>query len=158
MLGNRAEAEDLTQEVFVTVFKSIESFRGESSLRTWLLKITRNHAHSRLRYRKSRRYHAHDSLDDAETSDASAHNRTAQPDERLVADELATIARATFLELTAEAREILTLRDLNGLKYSDIAEILDIQPGTVRSRLFRARREWHMAIHGSFADDTVADS
>jgi RNA polymerase sigma-70 factor (ECF subfamily) len=146
IVGDRQEAEDVSQEVFVTVFKKIDGFRGDASLRTWLLKIARNHARSRLRFRKRRKYRAHDSWDDVEPGSRTELNRLARPDERAVAEELEFAARRAFLTLSADAREVLTLRDLNGLKYDEIADILELPVGTVRSRLFRARKEWRAAI------------
>lgn len=153
IVGNHVEAEDVTQEVFVTVFKKIDGFREESSLRTWLLMIARNHARSRLRFRQARRYPAHNEFDDRHAHDGAVQNRAPSPAEIVAADELTAIARARFLALSEQAREVLTLSDLNGLSYEEIAEILGVPIGTVRSRLFRARREWHSAIHRVFDRD-----
>ena len=141
MLGDRAEAEDLAQEVFVTVFKSIDSFRGEARFSTWLYRIAANHSKNRIKYLGRRHHQRTRSLDDARESDfrggmSSAH---ARPDELATGRELEGIIQECLARLDDDQRVVIILRDLEQLSYAEIAEITDVAEGTVKSRLFRGR-------------------
>lgn len=144
LLGDREEAEDLAQDVFVTVFKRLDGFRGESSLRTWIYTIALNLSRNRLRARDQRRYREHQSLE--EHGDALQLATDPRPESlgddptRGVDREEALVALHRALDaLAPEAREVLVLRDLDELAYEDIAALLELPVGTVKSRIFRAR-------------------
>jgi RNA polymerase sigma-70 factor (ECF subfamily) len=150
MLGNRAEAQDLAQEVFITVFKSIDSFRGDSRLGTWLYRIAINHCKNRIKYLDRRSTRAHDAIDDARESDVAEGGaiggRPARPDEAAEGTEMETAVRSALAGLDDEHRELIILRDLEGLAYEEIVQITGLPDGTVKSRLHRARAALREAI------------
>ena len=145
MLGDRAEAEDLAQEVFVTVFKSIHGFRGDSKLSTWLYRVAANHAKNRLKYLQRRARGQKKELD--ELTDASAidsatmstSSRLARPDEQAQGNQLEKLVQIAMGELPDEQRELVVLRDIENLTYEEIQELTGLASGTVKSRLHRAR-------------------
>jgi RNA polymerase sigma-70 factor (ECF subfamily) len=145
MLGNRAEAEDLAQEVFVQVFKAIGTFRGESKLSTWVYRIAVNLCKNRLKYLKVRHEGEKDALDEmAERSplaDASAHtvSQIERPDEMVAGKQIEVIVQRAILSIDETFRECLVLRDVEELSYEEIGQITGLAEGTVKSRIFRAR-------------------
>ena len=145
MIGNRAEAEDLAQEVFVQVFKSIGTFRGESKLSTWIYRITINLSKNRGKYLRVRRTEAHDEIDSLdfrpEAGDAKRENvaHVERPDEMMAGLEVEEIVRRAILRLEPSFRECLVLRDVEDLSYGEIGEITGLPEGTVKSRIHRAR-------------------
>lgn len=144
MVGTRAEAEDIAQEVFVTVFKSIDSFRGDARFSTWLLRIAANHAKNRIKY-LARRHTDKDGLDGAnEATIADKGNSPLQghidgPDVRLEAAEAEGLMQEAIAALEEDHRLLIVLRDVEELAYDEIAEISGLPEGTVKSRLHRAR-------------------
>ncbi|MSP16697.1 MAG: sigma-70 family RNA polymerase sigma factor [Myxococcales bacterium] len=146
MLGNRAEAEDVAQEVFVTVFKTIDQFRGESKLSTWLYRVAVNHCKNRLKYLARRHDRERADLEDAAYLPAAAgagqaaHTaRTATPERALAEAETERLVQREIAELDPEHREVVILRDLEELSYEEICVITGLPEGTVKSRLHRAR-------------------
>lgn len=147
MLGNRDEAEDLAQEVFVTVFKAIGSFRGESKLSTWIYRIATNHCHNRNRYLARRRRQSTQSFD--ELTERAVREGTgpfialqgeiSRPDVALEGRQLEEAIQRQIAALDQEHRLLVILRDIQGLSYQEIAFISGIPEGTVKSRLHRAR-------------------
>lgn len=134
------DAQDLTQEVFVRVFKSLKSFRsGEGLFSVWLARLTRNLLIDH--YRRSRMDRATDSLENqaaAVEENSAAMSRT----EGLVAArEAGELLQAALQKLSPDLRETVILRDLEELEYREIAEVLDVPEGTVKSRLNRGRAE-----------------
>lgn len=145
MLGDRTEAEDLAQEVFITVFKSIDGFRGDSKLSTWLYRVATNHCKNRIKYLdrrargKKKEYDEvaeHDALDSASMS-ASAH--IARPDQMMEAMQKERILQQAIAALEDEHRELIVLRDIEHMTYEQIQDITGLAEGTVKSRLHRAR-------------------
>jgi RNA polymerase sigma-70 factor (ECF subfamily) len=134
MLGNAAEAEDVAQEVFLRVHRSIAEFRGEARLSTWLYAITSRLCLNRLRSAERRwRQDDPDALERVPgEGDAAGH---------LERSEVESALREAIAELPEERRIVLVLRDLEGLSYEEIAQALDVELGTVRSRLHRARMD-----------------
>jgi RNA polymerase sigma-70 factor (ECF subfamily) len=133
LIGPRGDAEDLAQEVFVRAWKSLRTFRGDSAFRTWLhrvaINVARTHHVNRgklLRLFRPASPHEGDPEDIVEGIDT----RLARRD--LVERALATLPR--------DLREVITLRDLQGLDYKEIAQALDVPIGTIESRIFRARQ------------------
>jgi RNA polymerase sigma-70 factor, ECF subfamily len=146
MVGDRSEAEDIAQEVFVTVFKQIDSFRGESQFSTWLLRIAANHAKNRIKY-LARRRTTDDDVNEMETdhdpslADRSMQARIHRPDTMLEVAELGDLLERAIAALDEEQRLLVVLRDMEELSYEDICEITGLPEGTVKSRLHRARME-----------------
>lgn len=143
MLGSRAEAEDLTQEVFITVFRSIESFRGDSKLSTWLYRVAVNHCKNRVKYLDRRGRKTSTEIDDAPEAAVSrggpVTSRVDRPDEATEGVELQEKIRAALAAIDHDHRELIILRDLEGLAYEEIVQITGLPDGTVKSRLHRAR-------------------
>ena len=139
MVRDEAEAEDLTQDVFVRVWKSIGRFRGDSAFSTWLFRIAVNVARTHLARRARWRPFSRPASDEAPGAPAEAEDPPSP--ERLEDDVVRrdAIDRA-LATLSPDLREAVTLRDVEGLEYREIARALDIPLGTVESRIFRARQ------------------
>ncbi len=146
MLGNHAEAQDVAQEVFVTVFKSIDSFRGESKLSTWLYRISANHCKNRIKYLRRRAHKTTTELDaQAEralqnTSGSTLGEGQAGPAEVLEGAQLEQIVQRAIGKLEEEHRLLLVLRDVEEMSYEEIMQVTGLPEGTVKSRLHRARQ------------------
>lgn len=142
MLGSREEALDLAQETFASVYLNLEGFRQDSLLSTWILKIAKNLSLNRMKYlrrRGSGRSAELTSVPEAELHQSQPGAIGAQ--EALeVADERAAV-QAAIAELPEEQRLLVVLRDIEGLSYTDIAQVAELPEGTVRSRLHRAREK-----------------
>jgi RNA polymerase sigma-70 factor, ECF subfamily len=135
MLGNWADAEEVAQEVFLRVHRSVGDFRGESKLSTWLYAIASRLCLNRLASGRVRpTLESDDAVLRIESSDAD-------PGEHLERAEVEAALQRAIAELPEERRIVVVLRDLEGLAYEDIAHALGLELGTVRSRLHRARAE-----------------
>lgn len=134
VLGNRGDAEEVAQEVFLRVQRSIGRFRGEAKLSTWLYAITSRLCLNRLTAPDRTRRVGEAALDRI----ANGH---ANPGETLEAGELEAALHRAIAELDDERRIVVVLRDLHGLAYEEIAAALELPLNTVRSRLHRARME-----------------
>lgn len=141
ILGDAAEAEDVTQEVFVAVFRAIARFRGDARLSTWIFRIAVNHCRNRLKYLGRRHHNRTSSLDDVhEAADMRVlGERPAQPDGLVRGHRLQQALRAAMASLDVEQRELVVLRDMSGLSYQEIQRVTGLPSGTVKSRLHRAR-------------------
>jgi RNA polymerase sigma-70 factor, ECF subfamily len=143
MLGNRAEAEDVAQEVFITVFKTIDSFREESKFSTWLYRVAVNHCKNRIKYLARRQDRNKDELDEMSGSVNGAvvgtPVRAAQPDRALEGVQMEQILHDAIASLDEEHRTVVVLRDVEDLSIEEICAITDLPDGTVKSRLHRAR-------------------
>jgi len=147
LLGSRQAAEEAAQEVFVKVFKNLDRFRGDSRFSTWLYRVTINHTRNVHGHRTRRRERDHLSIDAAASNEEgtssplhlSDSSRSAE--EELIADERVQQLREELAMLDPLWQEILVLRDVEGLSYEDTAAALSVAPGTVKSRLHRARTE-----------------
>ena len=153
MLGSREEAQDVAQEVFVTLFKSIDSFRGDSRLGTWLYRIAVNHCKNRIKYLRRRGHRATTELDEkaeramyqesvdggGKTSHSTLGQADARPDEALAGAQLESIVQRAISKLDEEHQTLLLLRDVESLSYEEIVEITGLPEGIVKSRLHRAR-------------------
>ncbi len=143
MIGNRAEAEDLAQEVFVSVFKKIDTFRGDASISTWVYRIASNHCKNRQKYlgRRQARPLAPE-MEGAELNGSTVVHTAApvtRPDELVEGYQTEKIIQQAIAELDEEHRLILVLRDIQSVSYEDISTITGLPLGTVKSRLHRAR-------------------
>jgi RNA polymerase sigma-70 factor (ECF subfamily) len=145
MLGNRAEAEDLAQEVFVQVFKAIGTFRGESKLSTWIYRIAINLCKNRSKYLRVRHADEQQELEAVAERVPLGEARRAnvgqveRPDEALAGRQVERIVQEAILKLEPSFRECLVLRDVEELSYEEIEEITGLPAGTVKSRIHRAR-------------------
>lgn len=139
-VSDRAEVEDVTQEAFIKAFRAIKGFRGESAFYTWLYRIAINTAKNYLVALGRRPPSADIEAEEAEASDAGIAMRDiATPERQLLAEEIGRTVERVMAALPEDLRTALTLREIDGLSYEEIAEIMDCPIGTVRSRIFRAR-------------------
>ncbi len=139
--GSGSEAQDLTQEVFLRVFRTLRSFRSvEGSFATWLARVTRNLLIDH--YRRTRQERVTDSIEEQlpmlEEAGAAASTR---PDTAVAGREASEILQATLQKLSPDLREAVILRDLQEMEYREIASVLEIPEGTVKSRINRGRAE-----------------
>ncbi len=142
LLGSRDEAYDLSQEVFLRVFRTIDRFRADASLKTWIYRIAINQASNRRRFWSRRHRLGQVSLDahvevhgePTEATDASSPHRI------LASKQLAERLTVALDALPFDQRTVIILREVEGLSYDEIAQALDIAVGTVKSRLTRARQ------------------
>jgi len=142
LLGNRDEAYDLSQEVFLRVFRTIDRFRADASLKTWIYRITINQASNRRRFWSRRNRVAQVSLD-AHTEvhgEPTAPSEASSPHRILASKELVEHLAGALDALPFDQRTVIILREVEGLAYDEIAQALDIAIGTVKSRLTRGRR------------------
>ncbi len=143
MMGNHAEAEDLSQEIFITVFKRIDSFRGDSSLSTWLYRVAINHCKNRIKYMQRRHDQDRKEYQDSRPAVASGSKATAgafdRPDEVVEAKQTEQMIQRALETLDEDHRTILVLREIECMSYEQIGEIMKLEAGTVKSKLHRAR-------------------
>jgi len=150
---NPEEAADLTQDTFLRALRSIRSFRGDSSLKTWLYRIAINESHNRFRWWKCRRRHLTLSIDaplgdtDSTLADTLADN-SLSPEESALQNERESALREALSEVPTAYREAIVLCDIEGLSYQETASALDIGLGTVKSRLSRGREELRRRLKG----------
>jgi RNA polymerase sigma-70 factor, ECF subfamily len=153
---NAEEARDLTQETFLRAFQSINNFRGESDLRTWIYRIAINQARNRWRWWRRRRREATVSIDEPEIGGgrlglvATLKSPTARdPEQHTLQNERERALQKALSGLRRVYRETVILRDIEGFAYEEIANTLNISVGTVKSRLARGRQELRRKLEGS---------
>ena len=139
-IRDKSEVFDVSQEAFIKAYRALPNFRGDSAFYTWLYRIATNTAKNHLAA-KSRRPPADDvEAETAEQLDSGTRLKEyATPEHLLLEDELAHTIRQAVDDLPEDLRTAITLRELEGLSYDEIAEVMDCPIGTVRSRIFRAR-------------------
>ncbi|MDF0533742.1 RNA polymerase sigma factor RpoE [Shewanella sp. A32] len=137
---NQADVADVAQEAFIKAYRALPNFRGESAFYTWLYRIAVNTAKNHL-VSQGRRAPANDvDADEAEYYDGSdALKEFASPERLMLSDEIKKVVFDTLESLPEELKMAISLRELDGMSYEDIANIMDCPVGTVRSRIFRAR-------------------
>jgi RNA polymerase sigma-70 factor (ECF subfamily) len=150
------EARDLTQETFLQAFRHLANFRGDADLRTWLYRIAVNQARNRWRWWKRRRRDRTVSLDapahegsDAPLSAGLEGEHVADPEQQALARERERALHSALKSLARPYREVIVLRDIEGLSYEEVALALDLNVGTVKSRLSRGRNELRRRLEGS---------
>ena len=142
MVGNEEDARDMAQEAFIRAYNSIGSFRGESKFSVWLYRLTSNICIDFLRGRAKRRTVALSWEDEGgEEGELEIPDERCSPEAGLERTELREAIRRGLSKLTPEYREILLLREINGLSYDEIGRCLKLEEGTVKSRIFRARKK-----------------
>ncbi|MFN2492635.1 MAG: sigma-70 family RNA polymerase sigma factor [Pyrinomonadaceae bacterium] len=150
---NTEEARDLTQETFLRAFQSIGRFRGEADLKTWIYRIAINQARNRWRWWRRRRQDSTISLETHGQSNQPLSSTLSEPaenpEEETLAHERESALRSALKKLGRTYRETVILRDIEGFTYEEIAATLDINVGTVKSRLARGRQELRRKLEGS---------
>ncbi|HZT59312.1 MAG TPA: sigma-70 family RNA polymerase sigma factor [Pyrinomonadaceae bacterium] len=150
------EARDLTQETFLQAFRNIAGFRGDADVRTWLYRIAVNQARNRWRWWKRRRRDRTVSLDapvsderDTPLSAGLSDDDAGDPEQQALARERETALLSALRTLSRTYREVIVLRDIEGLSYEEVAVALELNIGTVKSRLSRGRGELRRRLEGS---------
>ena len=143
MTNNQEDARDMAQEAFIRAFNSLSSFRGDSRFSVWMYRLTSNICLDFLRQKKRK---PADSLtmdinDDEQDKQFEIPDIRYNPETELERRELRVLINQGLLELSPDYRQILILREINGLSYEEIADVLKLEPGTVKSRIFRARKK-----------------
>ena len=146
MLGDAAEAEDVAQDVFVKAFLAIESFRGDSMIGTWLYRIGINLCKNRFKYLSRRQHGTKSALEDVperafsrQENQRTVGEQPPRPDHALEARRAEARIQRALAAVDPLFRELLILRDIQGLPYNEIMKITGLPEGTVKSRLHRAR-------------------
>ena len=148
LLGDPQEALDLSQEVFLRVFRTLPQFRGQSALKTWIYRIVINQASNRQRWWR-RRHRSQQVALDAHIEahgDLPDHRGTDMPDKILRQKEVVDGVWRALNTLPFDQRAVIVLREIDGLSYDEIADSLSVAVGTVKSRLARARGELRTAL------------
>lgn len=137
---DRAEVEDVTQEAFIKAYRAIAGFRGESAFYTWLYRIAINTAKNYLVSQGRRLPTTEVESEEAETAEeGSSLREIATPEHSVLTNEIAQTVAKAMNALPEDLRTAITLREIEGLSYDEIAAVMDCPIGTVRSRIFRAR-------------------
>jgi len=155
LTSDAEEARDLTQETFLRAFQSINRFRGDASLKTWIYRIAINQARNRWRWWRRRRRDVTVSLDATDDHNERPLSATLptdnslSPEQETLARERESQLREALLGLRSSFREAVVLRDVEGFSYEEIAATLQISIGTVKSRIARGRLELRRQLEGS---------
>lgn len=142
IIGNYDDAADLAQEALIRIFRSIGGFKEQSSFSTWIYRITTNVCLDEIRKRKSKKEYSLDEevqVDDGQLK-RQVMSEDPGPDEVYEREELRNMVKNAIDKLPEEQKLVITLRDIQGLSYDEIAEVLDCPGGTVKSRINRARQ------------------
>ena len=142
MTGDAEDAADMAQEAFIKAYNSLASYRGDSRFSVWLYRIVSNVCLDFLRARKRRQTVSLSVVDDeGEETELEISDESASPEKLMERSMTRDAVRRGLQELTPEYRQILILRELQGMSYDEIAETLGLESGTVKSRIFRARKK-----------------
>lgn len=143
-MGDRQIAEEVAQDVFLSLYRSLPKFRGEAQLSTWVYRVVINHCKNRRLYRRRRHVDRHEALEGERDEDQPqrqiAHDGPGADASTHQAEAVELVQRA-LEQLEPEQRMIIVLRDVQDLPYEEISEILELPRGTVKSRLHRARAQ-----------------
>ena len=136
-----AEAEDVTQEAFIKAYRALPAFRGDSAFYTWLYRIGINTAKNHLLAlgRRAPTSTEFDSEEAEDFEDAALLHEVSTPENELMSKQVVEVVNASLQQLPDDLRVALTLREIEGLSYEEIAAVMNCPVGTVRSRIFRAR-------------------
>lgn len=149
LLGDRDEALDLSQEIFLRVFRTLSQFRGQSALHTWIYRITVNQARNRSRWWRRRHRSSQVSLEEHILQFGDPESiQDIRPDRLLASKETAAKIWQAMEHLPFDQRTALVLREVDGLRYEEIAFSMNVAIGTVKSRLTRARQTLRAALLG----------
>jgi RNA polymerase sigma-70 factor (ECF subfamily) len=136
-----AEAEDVTQDAFIKAYRALPAFRGDSAFYTWLYRIGINTAKNHLLAlgRRAPTSTEFDSEEAEDFEDAALLHEVSTPENELMSKQVVDVVNASLQQLPDDLRIALTLREIEGLSYEEIAAVMNCPVGTVRSRIFRAR-------------------
>ena len=157
-MRDRQLAEEVAQDVFLALYRSLERFRGDSQLSTWVYRVVINHCKNRKQYRARRKLDQHEALEGDRGDDAPARQIPSEgpaTDASVERSEAQTLIWDALERLDEEPRTIIVLRDMQDLSYEEISEILDLPRGTVKSRLHRARSQLAAALSRKVAPEDV---
>lgn len=149
MLGDSGEASDAVQDIFLKVFRNIGTFRGDASLKTWIFRIGLSEILNRLRWWKRRHRMSTVSMDDDHNGNGNGlHVRDSRPSpqQALESKEQDMAIQQALGRLSSDHRSIVVLRDIEGFSYTEIADVLGVSVGTVKSRLARARADMKKSL------------
>ena len=138
MCGNHEDAQDCLQEAMLRVYRAISGFKGQSSFSTWLYRVTMNACLDELRKRKNKLSTSLDGMLDAGWSPADERDT---PEKHVLSAEKRTVIQQTIAELPEDMRSAIVLRDIQGFSYDEIAQMLEINVGTIKSRISRGREK-----------------
>lgn len=142
-MGNEQVAHEVAQDVFIALYRSLERFRGDAQLSTWIYRVVVNHCKNRRLYRRRRKMDRHEPLEGDRSDDDAPKRQLAgdgpAPDAGVHQSEAEQLIRAALEQLPEDQRAIIVMRDIEDLTYEEIGELLDLPRGTVKSRLHRAR-------------------
>lgn len=137
---NQADVQDVTQEAFIKAYRALANFRGDSAFYTWLYRVAVNTAKNHLTSQGRKAPGSDVDIEEAEYYEGSdALKEFASPERLLMKDQMSKVIFDTLDTLPEELKMAISLRELDGMSYEDIANIIDCPVGTVRSRIFRAR-------------------
>jgi RNA polymerase sigma-70 factor (ECF subfamily) len=140
LIRDHSEAQDVAQEAFIKAYRALPNFRGDSAFYTWIYRIAINTAKNYLVARNRRPPASDLDVEEAEFfSGNEAIHEMNTPEHNLLRDELQETIEQAFADLPADLRTAVTLREIDGLSYEEIADVMQCPVGTVRSRIFRAR-------------------
>jgi RNA polymerase sigma-70 factor (ECF subfamily) len=149
LLGDPEEARDVSQEVFLQVYRMLGRFEGRSSLKTWIYRIAVNQCHNRRRFWHRRRRDREQAFDEGLSARDSVSAATGpSPYEAVRRRERARRVQEALLQLSFEHRSVLVLREVEGLTCEEVAVALGVPEGTVKSRLSRARDAMRARLRG----------
>lgn len=157
ILRDADEAEELTQDVFIKLCANLNHFRAESKFSTWLFQIAKNLSLNRIKYLKRRRYYSQTSLDDAGDPGAESERNLELPAEgkdaaaQIEDSEFNRLLHEKIGELGDDVRKPLVMRDIEGMRYDEIAKAMNLAEGTVKSRIHKARTELRESL-GEYFD------
>ncbi|MEM6794221.1 MAG: sigma-70 family RNA polymerase sigma factor [Acidobacteriota bacterium] len=143
MSGRAEVAEDLTQETFLRIHRHLARFSGRSTLKTWIYRVTLNHCRSKL---GRKRYPSVPLAEENEEGGVHLKDPARGPEEHTLAHDAARRVAAGLHRVKPKFREAVVLRDIEGLSYDEIAEVLGVRIGTVRSRIARGREQLRKAL------------
>ena len=152
MAGNEFDALDISQEAFLRAYTAIGTFRGESRFSVWLYRLTSNIAIDFLRRDARRSAVSLTVLDEEGERELEIPDERFNPETELGKKELRAAIGSAFRALPEEFRLILSLREISGLSYEELGSVLEIEPGTVKSRLSRARKKLCVLLGGNLPD------
>ena len=138
MFANREDAQDCLQEAMLRVYRAIGGFKGQSSFSTWVYRITMNTCLDEMRRKKNKQAASLDGLLDQGWSPA---DESSMPEKQAVKSELRREIQSAIRDLPEDMRSAVVLRDIQGMAYDEIAQVLDVNVGTVKSRISRAREK-----------------
>ena len=162
MLGDAEDARDVAQETFLKAYSALGRFRGDASFSTWIYRIGRNCSLDAIRSRKRTRTYSLDAPVDTGDGEVTrqVEGDLPVPDEVVLTQERQDVINSALAELPDHHRAVIVMRDIEGFSYEEIAEVLEVRLGTVKSRLYRARTALHDRLEQMelFRDHVVRQS